>query len=163
MPVSKQKKQESLSKLKSAFADATSVVFVNFHGLNVQNTTDLRKALKKEGIDYTVAKKTITRMALKDSGVAGSTPEFLGELGIAYGSDSLAPAREVYTFQKKFPEGLKILGGIFEKKFQSQEEMMALASIPPLQTLRGMFVNIINSPVQRFVIALSEVAKQKTA
>lgn len=161
MAVSKAKKQESLEKLKGAFSQAGSVVFVNFHGLNVSDTTDLRRTLRGQGVEYTVAKKTITKMALKDSGFEGDAPSLDGELGIAYGDDPLVSAREVYAFQKKFPEALKILGGVFEKKFQSREEMTAIATIPPLQTLRGMFVNIVNSPIQRFVIALNQIAEQK--
>ena len=42
-----------------------------------------------------------------------------------------------------------------------KEGMIAMASIPPLDTLRGMFVNVINSPIQGFVMALSEIAKKK--
>jgi hypothetical protein len=37
---------------------------------------------------------------------------------------------------------------------------LSIATIPPLQTLRGMFVNIINSPIQRFAVALDQIAKK---
>jgi ribosomal protein L10 len=41
------------------------------------------------------------------------------------------------------------------------EEMLGVATIPPLQTLRGMFVNLINSPIQRFAVALNQIATKK--
>jgi ribosomal protein L10 len=40
-------------------------------------------------------------------------------------------------------------------------EIAQIAMIPSLQTLRGMFVNIINSPIQRMVIALDQIAGKK--
>ncbi len=43
----------------------------------------------------------------------------------------------------------------------TKSEIEGIALIPSVQTLRGMFVNVINSPIQRFAIALNEIAKTK--
>ena len=77
--------------------------------------------------------------------------------------DIVAPARSVYEFEKKFKGQVAIQGGVFEAKYMGKDEMVAIAAIPPLDTLRGMFVNVINSPIQGFVMALSEIGKKKTA
>jgi large subunit ribosomal protein L10 len=163
MAISKQKKGEIVDKLSNALKSAKSVVFVNFHGLKVSDATELRRALKREGISYAVAKKTLTKRVLDAEKFEGTTPELTGELALAWGEDLVAPARGVYTFQKKFPEGLKILGGVFEGRYMDKREMEGIATIPSTDVLRGMFVNIINSPIQRMAIALSEIAKTKTA
>lgn len=162
MAITKAKKGEVLTKLKDAFKDAASVVFVNFKGLTVGNTTSLRRDLRKEGVSYSVAKKSLTRMALEDRKFEGSAPELPGELAIAWGEDLIAPARGVYAFVKKFPENLKILGGVFQGRYMSKEEIEGIAAIPPTEVLRGMFVNIVNSPIQRFAIALNEIAKKRS-
>jgi hypothetical protein len=39
--------------------------------------------------------------------------------------------------------------------------MKAIATIPPVPVLRGMFVNVINSPIQRMAIALGQIAAKK--
>ena len=89
-----------------------------------------------------------------------------GEVEVAYtasSEDQTAPARRVHAFGKELGEGkLSILGGIFEGKLEGAALMQTIATIPGMDTLRGMFANIINSPRQRFAIALSEVAKTKT-
>jgi large subunit ribosomal protein L10 len=161
MAISRAKKEEIVDKLSGAFKDAKSLVFVNFHGLNVANATEMRRALKSGGVSYSVAKKTLTNRVLDGKKFEGEKPNLEGELALAWGSDSVAPAREVYAFQKKYPEGLKILGGVFEGRYMSKSEMEEIARIPSLDVLRGKFVNIINSPIQRFAIALNEVAKIK--
>ena len=43
----------------------------------------------------------------------------------------------------------------------NREEMVSIAQIPGLKTLQAQFVNLINSPIQGFVMALSEIAKKK--
>jgi large subunit ribosomal protein L10 len=161
MAISKAKKGEVVEKLKTAFKNAKSLVFVKFHGLNVTNATLMRRSLKSEGVSYTVAKKTLTNLALDGEKFSGTKPALEGELALAWGEDLVAPARGVYGFQKKFPESLKILGGVFEGRFMTAVEMEEIAQVPTLEVLRGKFVNIINSPIQRFVIGLNEISKTK--
>lgn len=162
MAISREKKGEILSHLKDAIGKSKSVVFVNFKGLSVAAAQEMRNALRKAGVQYYVAKKTLVKLALGDSKVEGDQPELPGELAITYGDDLVAPGREINEFIKKFPENLKILGGIFDGKFMNQAEMTEIATIPALPVLHGKFVNIINSPIQRFAVALSEVAKKKS-
>lgn len=161
MAITKAKKGEVVDKLKAAFKGAASVVFVNFKGLTVGNTTEMRRTLKNEGVSYSVAKKTLTARALDEHKFQGEKPELPGELALAWGEDLVAPARSVYGFMKKFPENLKILGGIFEGRYMTSAEMLGIAQIPSMDVLRGKFVNIINSPIQRLAIALNEIAKKK--
>lgn len=161
MAITRAKKGEVVEKLSRAFKDAKSLVFVNFRGLSVGNATAMRRALKTGGVSYTVAKKTLANRALDGEKFTGTKPELEGELALAWGDDLVAPAREVYVFQKKFPENLKIMGGMFENRFMTAVEMLEIAQIPTLEVLRGKFVNIINSPIQRLVIGLSEISKIK--
>ena len=161
MAISREKKKEILDRLKKIVADATSVVFVNFHGLSVSDATMLRRKLKEEGTDLLVAKKTLVGKTLNESKVSGTIPVLEGELALAFGQDSITPARGIYEFQKKFVDQVSIMGGIFEGSYKDKESMMEIAAIPALPVLRGMFVNIINSPIQRLVIALDQIAITK--
>ena len=162
MAITRAKKTEIVDKLKNAFEGAKSLVFVNFKGLTVGNTTDLRRSLKGENVSYTVAKKTLANRVLDDKKFEGDKPTLEGELALAWGEDLVAPARGVCNFVKKFPENLKILGGVFEGKYMTADAMIEIAKIPGLEILRGKFVNIINSPIQRVAVALSEIAKKKS-
>ncbi len=163
MARTKVQKKEILEKLEVIVKDAKSIVFVNFHGLNVAHTTQVRRKLKSEKVGFFVSKKSLTRKALEGMKFAGTLPELVGEVGVAYGADLIAPAREVYEFQKKHKGNIAILGGVFEGKFMSKEEMLGIALIPSQKTLQAMFVNVINSPIQGFVMALDQIAKKKTA
>ncbi len=162
MAITRAKKEEVVERLRGALKSASSLVFVHFKGLTVGNTVAMRSTLSKEGVSYSVAKKTLAKRALEDQKYDGEMPELSGELSLAWGADLITPAREVYAFVKKFPENLKILGGVFDGRYMSSEEIIEVAKIPTLEVLRGKFVNILNSPIQRFAIALNEVAKIKS-
>jgi len=160
MAKTKEQKKESLAtiaKLIKDVKDAGSVALVRFGGLTVADATNFRRKLHADGVDYVVTKKTLTKKALVESGVSGEVPALDGQIGLAWGADQIAPARGVYEFQKKLDKKVELLGGIFEGRFMNREEMSGIAAIPPRQTLYGQLVNVINSPIQGLVIALSKI------
>ena len=161
MAITKQKKVEILAKIDGILKEAKTVVFVNFHNLTVAKERELRSSLRKEGVGYTVAKKSLIKRALDAKGVTGTLPELNGEVAIAYGVDELSPAREVAAFAKGNAEQLSMLGGIFDGKFMDKSEINAIASIPGMLALRAQFVQLINSPRQRFAVVVQQFAESK--
>lgn len=161
MAISKNKKVEVVNDIANIAKDSKTLVFMNFHGLNVVETSEVRNTLRKFGIGYRVAKKTLIKRALSDLGITGDLPSLDGEVAVVYGTDMLAPAREILEFTKKFKNKLTIIGGIFDNEYKSKEEMVSIASIPDFKTLQAQFVQLINSPIQRFVLALNAIADKK--
>ena len=165
MAKTKQQKSEEMSALEKAFSSAVSTVFVHFNALTVADETKLRRELQKEGVKYRVAKKTLVKRALATAGF-GEASDLKGEVAIAAdvsgGTDGTLAARLVHAFAKTLGgEKLSILGGIFEGRLLSEGEMREVATIPPVPVLRGMFVNVINAPIQRLVVVLDQVAQKK--
>jgi len=157
------KKKEVVATLAQTFKDSKSIVFFNFHKLKMADTMAMRRKLRAEKVGTTVAKKTLMKRALAEVGFEGTMPELEGEIGLAFAPDLTAPARELYEFQKKYKESLSIVGGVFDGKFLSKEEMLVIANIPSQKTLYAQFVNVINSPIQGLVVALNQIASKKTA
>ncbi|MCF7865700.1 MAG: 50S ribosomal protein L10 [Candidatus Pacebacteria bacterium] len=161
MAITKQKKQEIVASVKDILNTSKSVVFVNFHKLPVSESTTIRKELRSKDVNFTVAKKTLTKRALTEAAYSGEIPKLDGELALVYSADLLAPAREIYDFQKKLDGRVSILGGVFNGLYKNKEEMESIALIPSQKTLYAQFVNIINSPIQGFVLALNAIAEKK--
>ncbi len=161
MAITKAKKADILSKLETIKKDSDSIVFVNFKGVTVSDTSAMRKALREAGVGYFVAKKTLSKRAFGDA-FTGEMPELNGEIAVAYSADAIAPAQNVKDFAKKYKEAISIAGGVFQGAYKNKAEMTEIASIPPLQVLRGMFAQLLNSPRQRFAVVLSKVGETKT-
>lgn len=160
MAVTKEKKKEILDKLKDV-AKKDSIVFVNFHGLPVAKTSEMRNELKKSDVSYFVTRKTLVRKTFKDTSIEGILPNLDGELALVYADDLLSPAREIFKFQNQFADNIKMLGGVFEGKFLDKTGIEEIAKIPSRETLLGMFVNVINSPIQGFAMVLKGYADKK--
>ena len=164
MAITKQKKSEIIAKLKDIFTKSSAVAFVQFNKLTVRNAQALRRKLRETGAGYYVAKKTLIRKSLEGGTISGELPNLDGEVAVAYlekGDDVTAPAREIFGFEKKLEKAVRLIGGIFEGKFIGTESVLSLAAIPSRKTLYAQFANLMNSPIQRLVIGLSEVAKKK--
>lgn len=166
MAKTKQQKEEILKRLEDALKNASSSVFVHFTGLSVSDEGEMRSKLREDNVSYFVAKKTLIKRALEKLGVSGDMPALDGEIAVAYNgdkdSDPTLPARDVHEFIKKFgSERLAIVGGIFEESLKDAVAMNEIATIPPVPVLRGMFVNVINSPIQGLVVALGQIAEKK--
>ena len=149
-----------IKNLEGAIRDSESLVFVNFHGLKVGDETKLRKNLREKGVSYKVGRKTLLARALAGK-AEGEIQELAGEVAIAYSGDQMSSPCEIYNFQKTHKGLLNILGGIFEGKFITAEKMQKIAMIPSREVLYAQFVNLINSPIQRFAVVLDAIAKSK--
>ena len=161
MALTRTQKEQVVEKLKNAAKTMQSMVFVNFHGLSVALATKMRNALRDQSVTYIVAKKTLLLRALKEMDIKGEIPPLDGEVAVAYGDDPVVPANSIAAFIKEHKDSLSILGGIYEGRFVDRGFMEEIASIPPLPVLRGMFLNVIHSPIQGLVIALNQIAEEK--
>jgi len=158
--ITKAKKETILAKLEGIKKEAESIVFVNFRGMAVNDSTAMRAKLRDEGVGYFVAKKTLMRRAFAGA-FEGDMPELEGEIAVAYSNDAIAPAQNIKEFAGKYKDNLSIVGGVFQGVYKSKDEMTEIASIPPLPVLRCMFVNVINSPIQGLAVALNQIAEKK--
>jgi len=155
MALKKEQKAEIIESVKEKIAEAKSLVFVNFRGLDVAAATALRRMLKEQGVGYTVVKKTLLRRALPEM------PALDGEVAIAYGADLFLPVKGIYEFQQKIKEGIKILGGIFGGEFKPAGEMIKIAQIPSREVLYGQLLGLLVFPFQSLVVALNQISKNK--
>ncbi len=171
MAITRQKKEEIVARVAAITKSAKTLVFANFKGLTVAQQSEMRKAFRPLGVGYMVAKKSLLNLALKAAGYKGEVPELQGEIALAYApadlsadntkSDELVAPRELAVFVKKFGERLAFAGGVFGGKYVSKDEIISIAAIPGIETLRAQFVQLINSPLSRFAIVLQAKADKK--
>lgn len=162
MAITKEKKQNILVKLEGIKDTSAAMVFVQFNQMTGHDMTAMRATMREEGVGYFVAKKTLMARVFSDA-FEGDMPELPGEIAVAYATDAIAPAQQIKAFAGQHKDKISIAGGIFQGVFKNQAEMTEIASIPPLPVLRGMFVNVINSPIQGLAIVTNAIAEKKSA
>jgi large subunit ribosomal protein L10 len=162
MAISKEKKQSIVSSFSDILGSSEGVVFVQFDKLTVATSNAVRRALRAADVGYKVGKKTLLKRVLQERGYTGELPELNGEIAIAYSADALAPAREIYEFQKSTKGAVTIVGGVFGGEYKDKEAMLSIATIPTREVLLSQIAFLLKSPMQRLAIGVNEVAKQKS-
>lgn len=147
----KDQKKKLVKDLAEKVKSSKSVVFADFKGVKVKDLTELKKELRKEGVDFKVSKKTLINIAFKEAGIDVDTRKMEGQVAVSISSqDEVAPAKIIEKFSKK-NENLKILGGILENKLLGIDQVKALAKLPSKEELLGILVGTIKAPISGFV------------
>jgi len=152
MPVTRQKKEDTLKALVDKFKKAEAVVFAQNNGLTVNEVQELRGNLREKNAEMKVAKKTLIKIAAKEAGYDQEIPDesMDGAIGVVFSYDDvLSGAKEVYEYAKKH-DALALLGGLLDGKVMSIEEAQVLAAIPSKEELMTKLVYILKSPISGF-------------
>lgn len=160
MAITKAKKAEILETLAEGLRGAEAIAFVHFNRLSAQDAVEMRKKFRAAGVSYYVAKKTLIARALSAKHYDGEPPELVGEIGIAWAKDPLTPAKQVFEFAKTHKEQIALVGGVYEGRYVTKEEIMSLATIPSREELLGKFVGMLNASIGNVVRVINERAKQ---
>jgi len=88
MAITKGQKAEILADLTEKFKNATSIGFAATNTLTVAEFGDLRNALREVNASYTIAKKTLIKIALKDAlGIEVDLSDLPGQIGAVCSND----------------------------------------------------------------------------
>ncbi len=151
MPQTREEKKQLVKDLTELFKTMKSAVFADFKGLKVKEITALRRLCHAQGIAYTVAKKTLMKIAAQDAGLSFDPGALADSYALALGlKDEVSPAKILVDFAKKH-EALKILGGILEGKMVEKSAIMTLAQLPSRAELLAKLVGSLRSPLAGLV------------
>lgn len=155
-------KSEKIEAMKAKIEKAQVAILTEYKGYSVEEITNLRRALQKEGGDYMVTKNTLAKIALKDTNFEVLSELMTGATAIAFGfTDQVAPAKVVAQFIKDSKKGA-MLGGALDGKLLSAKEAEALSKLPSKEELYAKILGSINSPASGIANSLSAVMSQLT-
>ena len=142
-----EKKQIVVSEIKKRLSSATSVVIVDYRGLNVGEVIELRKQLKEVGVDFKVFKNTLIKRACNEAGIKGLSNVLKGPTAIAFDRDALASSKILFDFAKSH-KLLEIKGGLLEGNAVETAQLKVLANLPSREVLLSQIVGIFIAPIQ---------------
>ena len=154
-------KKAVVEALSAKMKEATSVVFVDYKGINVAQDTELRKQFREAGVEYSVVKNTLTNFAAKDAGY--DFAEILnGTTAMASTtSDPIAPARIVCEFAKKNKNTLSIKGGVVEGSVLTADQLNGFGELPSKNALVASVLGTFLAPISSLAFVLDQIREQK--
>ena len=151
--MNKQQKQTYISEMTAQFENSEAVLVTHYQGLNVKQLDELRKQMRKHGIQFKITKNRITKLALKNSKCKDLINLFTGPTAIALSEDAITSAKILTKFSKE-NKNLKILGGIMGKEILDIAGVANVATLPTLDEARAKIVGILSSPAQKITSIL---------
>ena len=154
--MTREEKSSVIEQLTAQLADNANIYLADISGLDAGNTSNLRRACFKAGVQLAVVKNTLLKKAME------SSEKDFGELtGILKGNTSLmfsetgnAPAKVIKEFRKKSDKPLLKGAYIQEAIFVGDNQLDSLVELKSKEELIGEIIGLLQSPAKNVVSAL---------
>jgi len=146
-------KEQLVTELSTKIKDAKALYYTDFTGLNVKRMTDLRRKLKKAGVEYVVIKNTLALRAVNESGLVGT--RLKGPTGLIVSKDAVSAAKIITDFAKENDQKPAVKGGMLEGVSIDEAQVKKLASMPSREQMLAELGAGLQSPMAAFVGALN--------
>ncbi len=155
-------KKSVASEIQDKFQNSSSTVVAEYRGLSVAEVTELRRALRAEGVEMKVYKNTLAAKAADAAGLGDLKDALTGPNALAFGQDETAAARVLAKFAKKH-DALVLKGGVVNGKVVDVETIKSLSALPNRDGMLSMLLSVLNAPVSSFARVVKAVADAKPA
>ena len=150
-------KNDKVALIKEKVDKAQVAIVTEYKGLSVEEITNLRRAIQKDGGDYIVTKNTLAKIAIKGTPYEVLAETLKGPIAIAFGfTDQVAPAKALSKFIKDTKKG-EIIAAAMDGQLMSAEEAKALANLPSREELYAKMLGCINSPASGIANSVNAV------
>ena len=156
MPSNKilEEKKQVVESLAAKIQSAQAGVLVKYEGIKVSEDTELRAALRKAGVEYTVMKNTLTGRACDIAGYGDMKQYLSGMTAIATSQDDpLAPAKVMKEFADKI-DCFVIKAGFVDGGILDAAGVEALAATPSKEVLVAKMMGSLMSSLYSFAYVL---------
>ncbi|MEO8167090.1 MAG: 50S ribosomal protein L10 [bacterium] len=171
----KSEKEQIVTEVSETVSRSTAMYFTDFSGLTVEQATDLRRELRKAGIEYRVVKNTLIKKALEQvTGYDEMYGKLVGPTGIAFAfEDAVVPAKVINKFIEK-NQKLSLKIAVLDKQVFDGSKLKELSQLPSKKEVMASILGSIQSPLagvpsvvnavlRDLVSVVSEIEKKKAA
>ena len=154
--MTREEKSQVIETLTAQLSDNANIYLADISGLDAGNTSNLRRACFKAGVQLAVVKNTLLKKAME------SSDKDFGELtNILKGNTSLmisetgnAPAKVIKEFRKKSDKPLLKGAYIQESIYVGDNQLDSLVELKSKDELIGEIIGLLQSPAKNVVSAL---------
>ena len=155
-------KQAIVEALAERIKGASAGILVDYKGITVSEDTALRTELRKDEVNYTVVKNTLTRKALDKLGMSGLDHVLNGTTSLATAeNDPIAPFRIINDYSKKLGDRFNVKAAFMEGQVLSMADIESLSTLTSKNDLYGKLAGSLNAIIAGLAVSLGEVLAQK--
>jgi large subunit ribosomal protein L10 len=167
----RQEKEAVVAQLGEEISEAESIFAIDYRGISVSQSAELRGALREADASFRVVKNRLTKLAAEKAGVAELEAMLEGPTALTFvRGDTAMAAKAITTFNREY-EVLTYKGGLMGDMVLDEDRFKEIAKLPSRDALNAQLAGIVASPIvtltrglgsmiQGLAIALSQVAEQ---
>jgi large subunit ribosomal protein L10 len=147
--VKKEDKERVVEELTERLRTSETLLVADYRGLTMPQIDALRSRLIETGARFSVVKNTLTRRAAEAAGTEALLALLEGPSAIAFleaDGDMVAAAKALADAVRE-TRVLAIRGGVLQGRTVSAAEVESLATLPPIDVLRGQVLGAIIAPL----------------
>jgi large subunit ribosomal protein L10 len=149
----KEDKERVVAELAERLKAVETLFVADYRGLTMTQIDNLRTELLKHGARFQVVKNTLTRRAAEAAGADALLALLDGPTAIAFleaDGDPVAVAK-AFGATARETRVLEVRGGVLEGRSVTAAEIESLATLPPVEQLRGQVLGAIAGPLYAVV------------
>jgi large subunit ribosomal protein L10 len=149
----KQDKEKVVAELTERLRSSDTLLVADYRGLTMPQIDALRTRLLESGARFTVVKNTLTRRAAEAAGSDALLTLLEGPSAIAFleaDGDMVAAAKALADMARE-SRVLAIRGGVLQGRTMTAAEVESLATLPPVDILRGQVLGAIIAPLSALI------------
>ena len=153
----KEDKERVVAELTERLKASDTLLVADYRGLTMPQIDELRTKLLASGARFTVVKNTLTRRAAEAAGADALLQLLEGPSAIAFleADGDMVAAAKAFADSARDTKVLAIRGGVMEGRTVTAEEVESLATLPPVDVLRGQVLGAVVAPLTTFVALLN--------
>ena len=146
-------KEQVVAELTERLRASPTLIVADYRGLTNSRIEALRDELLKHGARFAVVKNTLTRRAAEAAGADALLALLEGPTAIAFlesNGDPVAVAKALAVAARE-TRVLEVRGGVMDGRAIAAADVESLATLPPIDVLRGQVLGAVASPLYAIV------------
>lgn len=152
-----EQKQKVVAELSERLSGSIAGVIVDYRGISVTDDTKLRRELREAGVDYTVTKNTLLKLAVKGTSLEGISSVLDGTTAIATSSTDYVAAAKILCKYADTSKTFTVKSGFLDGEVISVEKVSSLAKLPSREILLANVLGAFQAPISAFARAIQAI------
>ena len=152
-----EQKKVVVANLTERLNNSIAGVIVDYKGINVADDTALRKELREAGVEYTVVKNTLLKLAIANTELNGLDSVLEGTTAIATSADDYVAAARILSKFADTHKNFEIKNGFIDKEVIDVAKISGLAKLPSREILLANVLGAFQAPIAAFARAVQAI------
>ncbi len=141
-------KELFLEEIKAKVDPSLGFILASYRGINANAFAGFRNRMVEAGGDFFVIKKRVFIKAAKDLNLEYAVNDLTGHVGLAFAKTNfVALTKALYDFKNENLETITVLGGHFEGRKCSMQDVELISKLPSQNEMRAQFLGLLVAPM----------------